>query len=200
MNKLFVLFILTALTGECVEPFTPEISKYKKLLVVEGMVTNMPGPYEIKLSRSIPYHIDTSWKEIKATVRVIDDLGNEYVFTEVDSGIYKSNANEFMALAGRSYKLHIETSKGEIYESDYILLKEAVPIDNVFYEVEPVASTNIKGIRFYIDTHDPLNDTHYYSWNLEETWEIRVPYHPMGIVDIKTCYKTNITISAVRSL
>ncbi|MDZ7777912.1 MAG: DUF4249 family protein [Bacteroidales bacterium] len=38
----------------CREEFTPQVQKYDNLLVVDGMISNEPGPYTIKLSRSSP--------------------------------------------------------------------------------------------------------------------------------------------------
>jgi hypothetical protein len=192
LNKLLVFCIFILLVADCTQPFTPEISKYNNVLVIDGLVTNMPGPYEVRLSRSFPYDADTSEKVTRATVRVVDDLGNEYLFTEVERGVYRSDSSEFTGQIGRSYKLIISTSDGKQYESSQEYLKRPIEIDSVYYYYEPIAESDTKGVQIYLDTHDPENNTHYYGWVLEETWKIRVPFTPNGLHDKQTCYQSNV--------
>ena len=44
--------ILIILIGSCVEEYMPDISKSENLLIVDGGITNDPGPYNIILSIS----------------------------------------------------------------------------------------------------------------------------------------------------
>ncbi len=192
LYKLIILFIFMLFISDCIQPYEPEIGKYENVLVVDGLVSNLPGPYEVKLSRSYPYNADTSERVSGATVRVIDDSGNEYLFTESSRGVYKSDSAGFQGQVGKAYKLVITTSDGTEYESDYEPLNKTIDIDSVYYKYEPKAQTDVQGIQIYLDTHDPENSTHYYGWTLDETWEIRVPYYTARVPDVTRCYPNHI--------
>ena len=50
--SLFILFI------SCVEPFMPSLDEQdtQNLLVVEGLITDEPGPFRVSLTSSIPVY------------------------------------------------------------------------------------------------------------------------------------------------
>ena len=53
-SGLIQLCVFILLTG-CIVQFTPETEEEKELLVVEGLITDQPGPNTIKLSKSLPF-------------------------------------------------------------------------------------------------------------------------------------------------
>jgi hypothetical protein len=63
------------------------------------------------------------------------------------------------------YRIYIQTSNNKEYASDYVNLKTTPSIDSVTWTVEN------DGIQIYVTTHDPENNTRYYRWNAEETWQ-----------------------------
>jgi hypothetical protein len=44
---------LLLITG-CITPFVPETDETEELLVVQGLITDQPGPNTVKLSKSQP--------------------------------------------------------------------------------------------------------------------------------------------------
>ncbi len=49
-----ILSSLLLLAGSCVSKFIPEVNEASELLVVEGLITDQPGIYTVKLSKSVP--------------------------------------------------------------------------------------------------------------------------------------------------
>ena len=67
--------------------------------------------------------------------------------------------------SSNKYGLKIMTTGGKAYQSDLVVAKNSPPIDSVYYRIES------DGLRVYADTHDPANNTKYYRWDFEETYE-----------------------------
>lgn len=181
--------LIVFLMKSCIVPFEPKISKYDNVLVVDGILTNLPGSCMVKLSRTYPYDEKQKIIEKNAKVRIIDDLGNETIMSCNDYGVYLPEYKDFNGSVGRKYKVSIETVSGEVVESDFEELKEPVDIGNVYYTyVEK--ENGISGLQLYVDTFDPLSKSFYYSWDYEETWEFWVPYASMSeyLPETKICY------------
>ncbi|MDP4270803.1 MAG: DUF4249 family protein, partial [Bacteroidota bacterium] len=109
--KLFpnlIYFVLIPFVVSCVSPYTPDISKYENLLVVDGELTNLPGPYEVKLSRSFKFHEKTADPVTGAEVKIVDKSGSEVELWETSDGIYSTVDTTFRGVAGHSYQLQIK--------------------------------------------------------------------------------------------
>ena len=180
--KILIFLTLTpVIMVRCIEPFYPDIEEYENVLVVDGLITNENMVYQVKLSRTMQFG-DINKKPVPgAAVQVVDDLGSTYMFREIKSGTYQSYPEEFVGQTGRKYKLLIETSEGNKYESAFEELKQIPEIDSIHWQYKEKPSTDpdnpVKGIEILVDTHDPENKTRYYSWNWLETWEFLTPYH-----------------------
>ena len=192
--KITAFYISVLFLGTCVEPFNPEIEKYENMLVVDGMITNLDEPYYVDLTRSMPYEEIVPGRETGATVLVTDDEGNIYEFTEASNGRYKSDPAVFRGEIGRSYKLHIITSGGDEFESDFVELRNVPEIDTLYYVYEEKATNDpdefIQGVQVYLSTEDPQNDTWYYRWEWIETWEFVAPFIAEGRHTLNRCWRS----------
>jgi hypothetical protein len=176
--------LLLLLFRGCIDPFKPALDKEdtEKLLVVEGMITDEPGSFEVKLSRSVP--IDTMVNyiiESGAYINISDDLGNTWLLNEVEPGIYRNLDPGAKAVAGRTYQLFIIDANNKEYESTPVLMLPKPEIENVrweevsetvFIDNEVVDET---GINIYVDGKDETNNTKFYKWEISETWEVMMP-------------------------
>lgn len=170
MKALKIIFLLCCVAvSSCKDPFSPEVSKnYKDLLVVEGFV-NIGGNTQIKVSRSIDLQDSRSTDpEKNATITVEGEDGSLVTGTSMENGLC-TLATQNLVL-GKKYKVRITLASGKIYETGYLATKATPEIDNISYAV-----TN-KGFQIYADTHDPANATRFYTWDYEETWEVGVPF------------------------
>jgi hypothetical protein len=180
------------LAGSCVSEFIPEIEEEEELLVVEGLITNQPGPYVIKLSKSLPLGLKSEAKPLGGClVTIADDLGNNFMLTEAETGTYVTDSASFMGETGRSYTLEITTAGGNgfHYRSTAMEMIPVPPIDSLYYEKIIIEEKyeNFPGVdacQIYLDTHDPLNTCRYYRWDYSETWILRLLFP----VDNMTCW------------
>jgi len=110
---------MVALIG-CTEIYKPIIDPASEALVVEGMITDGAGPFTIKLSNALLFSSDSissSNYVSGAKMTVADNENNSFALTEREGGMY-TLPSSFKAKIGDTYKLHIETNDGNIYESN----------------------------------------------------------------------------------
>ena len=178
----------------CTIPFEPEVDKYENLLVVEGLLTNMPGSCKVKLSHTYAYGGRKYKTEPGAQVKIIDDLGNETILIEKESGQYFPEDTNFAGIVGIKYKISIQTADGELYHSEFEELKQPVEIGDIYYSYVDKGN-GLNGLQLYLDTYDPLEKSFYYLWEYKETWEFWVPYVPRSVFlpEMKICYKNAVS-------
>jgi hypothetical protein len=192
------LISLLLVLSSCITEFVPETEKDTNFLVVEGLITDKPEVYTIRLSRSMPLGTTKYTKPLAGcTVTVTDDLGGSFDFKDTDDGIYTSDPANFTGTVGRFYTLHIVSgseNQNLRYESYPMELKPVPPIDSLYYEkvVFQEGEGGIpseEGCQIYLDTHDPNNECKYYRWEYAETWEFHLPY----TVPNNTCWLSGIS-------
>jgi hypothetical protein len=171
--------------GTCSEPYTPELGKYEDILVIDGVITNEPGPYTVRLSRSFPYSESEGLPEQQATVLIRDDRGNVGTLIETSPGVYSTISPDFRGIIGRHYQLYVITADQQVWESEYVELKKVPEIGNLYAEFGEKTGKNemLEGFQIYVDTHDPDNLTRYYRYDYEEIWEFTVPYPSYYLVE-----------------
>lgn len=191
--------LIILITSGCITKFTPEIDENQNLVVVEGLITDQPEVYRIKLSRSLPLGTKPTPRPLKGcTVTVSDNLGQIYNFTESKTvaGTYESNIATFRGVVGRKYTLHIKTNNATpthySYESVPVELKAVPPVDSLFYEKVTIKEeSNLsgpeEGSQIYLNTHDPAGKCRFYRWEYVETWKFILPYP----VTNQVCWITN---------
>jgi hypothetical protein len=157
-----VAWLLAGLS--CRDPYNPPIiTKDYNYLVVEGFIDNGTTPTHIRLTRTRRLGLESRIvPEFKAQVCVIGEGTESYTFSEGDEGDYFTTLTLDNA---KQYKLHIKTADGGEYLSDPVSLRKSPPIDSVYWQKNP-GEVNI-----YLTTHDPQNNTKYYRWEYEETWQ-----------------------------
>ena len=160
---------LAGLLSGCVDPYAPPVlTAPQSYLVVDGFI-NLQGRTTVRLTRTRNLSDNTGAPaEAGASVAVQDEAGARYPLVEQAAGTYASPA--LTLPAGRRYQLRLRTAAGREYASDLVAAKVSPAIDDVAWAVEPA------GIQISVDTHDAANDTRYYRWSFEETWEFYSAY------------------------
>lgn len=190
--KFKILILLLLLLSGCITKFIPEVDEAQELLVVEGMITDQPGPYLIRITKSFPLGQKKDAVEVPGcNVTVTDDLGNTFNAYGYSSGNYYTQG--FQGVVGRKYTLNIQTPLKVNYKSFPMELREVPKLDSVYYEkriIRPEEQywTALEGAQIYLSTHDPVNNCRFYRWDFTETWEIRIPWpRPVN----RVCWVTN---------
>ena len=149
----------------CVTPYYPDITKYENLYVVDGQITNLKGPYEVKLSKTFKYNGSTGSKVTGdpvtgAEVKIIENTGLEVQLKEIKAGVYSTVDTTFRGVLGNSYKIQIKVDD-QVFESDFETLKAPASIDKLYWEYKPQDSDGSNRVQVLLDTHDPANSTRY---------------------------------------
>ena len=179
----FILILLLGSLASCIEEYWPNISASdNKILVVDGMITNDPGPYTVKLSTSSSIEDHTFNPVTDAIVQIIDNDGSSETLSEVNPGIYETSETGIQGVVGRSYKIIINTNEGKNYESEFEKLPLPIEIESVTTEIENQTTTNIsdifsEGFQFYLSTVQAITNTNYFYWALEETYEYHSEFY-----------------------
>lgn len=171
-----VAVMLVLLLSTCEEGFTPELdSKYENVMVVEGEISNAPGPYTVKLTSSASFNTSKAIPLTGYKVVIIDDQENSEILSEMEKGVYTSSPDGIRGIVGREYKLSIVATNGQEYESEFEILRPPPPIDSVYAKIETVVNDdlpyNIEGYRFYLNTHTISPEPTYLLWRLDATYK-----------------------------
>jgi len=180
--QFFTIIILSVAMHSCIETFEDfKTETFESALVIEATITNELKKQEILLSRTFALEEDGPSPERNADVKVIDDVQNEYIFQETDSGRYVSTM-AFNAKPNRTYSLSIKTNDGRSYTSDQSQLTQATQIDNL-YAVREFNRDSIEGVSIFVDSFDPTGNSKFYRYEYEETYKIVAPkYIPFEVV------------------
>ena len=200
MKKIYWLILLIGTIGhQCTEPYEHEVKDFEHMLVVQGMITDEPGPYQVKLNRTIPLAEEhpEEYFETGAVVTISDNQGNFETLTEKNPGIYETDPNGLQGTIGHEYILTIRTRDGMTYESEPVTLREGPGIDSIYPGAQKFYSTQrnkmIQGIDILIDTEDwEKGEDQYFRWDLEETWELKPIWRQWSYDTLQYLFRTGL--------
>jgi len=195
MKTYFYIFSFVGFVCACSEPYDFKIKLNVDAIVVDGLITDKPETYRIKIHKASDYG-NTSYIPVQnANVSVSEDSGAEYIFLE-DPGIpgdYISNISDFTGKPGHTYTLKIHTLDGYDYKSSPQLLLPIQRIDSVYgekafeYNVNIDASGNYisykaDGIAVFLDIRNNNDGNQNYrfmnSLYVQYTYQIPVMFSP----------------------
>jgi hypothetical protein len=134
MRNFFLILVIFMLSGGCLERLEVPAISTTRSLVVDGMITDQPGPYIVKLFLSAPINVDLDNPDpvAGASVSISDDAGNAELLRERIPGTYETST--LQTSVGRKYQLKIITADGKEYESSPAVLTPAGKIDDLLFE------------------------------------------------------------------
>lgn len=199
--------------SSCIESFVPDTAKYENSIFIEALVTDDPDlPPIVKIAGNIPlktkeddYNVSGKNPVDGAEVFIICSDGNEYQLDNLKPGVYEAVDPVFTGEEGKSYKVIIYY-EGEVYESDFEILKSSPEIDSISYKVDDRKITDdgfsSKGYNFLVSTHDDSQGPSYYRWIADATYYYFISYEadfiynpPYGLQpydnsDLMACWRT----------
>jgi len=158
-SAVLVLFMYT-----CKQQYLPPVlQSNKNYLVVEGVIINGADSTIIRLSRTSNIS-DTVLPQPQpgATVVVVGQDSSTYPLIDRGDGTYFSAGLNLDI--SKQYKLEISAGN-EKYQSDFVPVKQTPPIDSVGWYQDTSGTVQV-----YLNTHDPSNNSRYYRWDYQETW------------------------------
>ncbi|SOD79964.1 DUF4249 domain-containing protein [Spirosoma fluviale] len=159
-------WLLILLVGGCVDPYRPpEVASPNSYLVVNGFFDSAPGaPTTIRLSRTQNL-ADTKAPTVETKAVVTIESQNKAIYTLAEGAAGTYTLAGVTPRTGENYRLHIRTTKGVEYFSAYVPVIQTPPIDSVSWRKED------NGVQINVNAHDATNNTRYYRWEFDETWE-----------------------------
>ena len=195
LSKISFIVILFTFSL-CIEPYDFKIVNNDPTLVIESYISDksynetldFPSDgrnFKVKLKRTSDVTNIHDIPESNAQVTLINNLDDVWKYKEMpaESGIYVLDDVDFKALASTQYKLRVNLSNDEQYESSWEKLPEPDPQkmgdisfkeivkQTYVYESGEETIKDIDGIDIYVQL--PVNHTSaplYYRWNYVPTW------------------------------
>ncbi|WP_165769930.1 DUF4249 domain-containing protein [Flagellimonas pacifica] len=168
---VFAFYLIVLING-CIEPHDFTIPNGNNL-VIDALLTDELKRHEVVLSRGYSFDLDSTIVETGANVKIMDDLLNEYSFTEVEGGRYVSD-NEFEAKVGVGYTLQISTKDGSLYSSSSEKFDANSQIRNIKAE-RGINSFDKDGVKIFLENNALSGNPQYFRYEYEETYKIIAP-------------------------
>lgn len=182
MKKGYLILLVLSMLSGCIDPLNLNTEKGTERLVVDGLITNEPAPFSVRLSLSEPYgsYVGNYNSTVRnATVIISDDKGNKETLTESKPGLYTTTGNGLQGQIGNTYTLTIKTKEGKEYTSTPELLAPISDIANLYTEVREQKILNSSGneetiyvLDVFVDAQDPLDQKNYYMWQWEGVYQV----------------------------
>ena len=150
---IYIIIFFSGILDGCTEMFEPPSTGNQKILVVDGLITNVNETYQIRLFYASSNGSDTGTTPVtQAKITINDGLGEEYGFNDLGNGTYVSNQATFTGTVGRTYTLVINTIDGNTYQSAPQLMEPSMSIDSIYGEI---LNKNYQGVDNYVNIDKP---------------------------------------------
>jgi hypothetical protein len=186
MKSLFVFrnikyrwLIMFTLLMACVEKVDFQVPPAKFQIVVEGFISDSPGPYSVTISEAMNVDLDGVIRVpiTSAILTLFDDQGNLEKFSEVSPGTY-STAGIIQGKVGHAYHIRIETLEGKIFESEPDVLHPVGEVEEIRFEyekrtvVKPYGEVPADVFNIYVDADAGSEEDNYVRWRFTGTYKV----------------------------
>lgn len=190
LKKIIPVILVVFLVSGCIEQITFNINRSAGQLIVDGGITDNPGPYKLRLGltsekSTVPIPLSN------ALVTIVDGDGNREIYTETADGLYLLMGKTVKGERGQSYHIEIELPNGKKYQSFPETMPRRVGRDSVYIELGTVEEQSSSGslsernaVLVFADTYIPDHeDPVYLKWEVEGLYsfreiEIPSPFRP----------------------
>jgi len=129
-NIIRSIFIALLFSG-CEKIVDLDYKDNESRIIIEGNITNQPGPYFVRITKSLSLTDTGNYPTIDgAIVSINDDAGNDEILTSQGNGIYLTNS--LKGIEGRTYTLTVEL-EDQIYTAQSTMPLQ-VPFDSIKVE------------------------------------------------------------------
>ena len=207
MKKIHFAIVLLAclLLASCIDEIRFDIDTDQQHLVVDGLITDSLQVYTIKVNYSAVIGVGTD--DLKtpvtgASVRVLDDAGGSFDFTETASGVY---SRQMQGEVGKAYHVEVKTVDGKTILSHPSVLQKSPPLlpatTKITQEVTiSPTGRNIHNNQLSLEMNTSvsgLTERPYLRWRATGEYEFGEDYP--GIIGRKICYiKNNIDFNNIK--
>lgn len=120
--------VVSFLFSSCEKVIDLKLKNSDAGIVIEGAVTDQPGPYRVKISRKVNFDEANVFPAVNgASVIISDNMGSRDTLKEVGSGIYETNT--IVGVVGNAYTLSVK-DQGNTYTGQSVM-PPPVAIDSI---------------------------------------------------------------------
>ena len=156
----YSIFLLIFCTG-CQDVFDfPETGKYKKIPVIEAIITNQSGHQRVRVNYAVQFDDSVSSEPITgALVKIIDVAGDTVRFRYSENGWYITNS--FVALPENTYSLLVQIDTVVYHASSMMVPMHG--LDSLSYTFYKKVNTSDSAyyLKGFAGTTDPDNPKYY---------------------------------------
>jgi hypothetical protein len=157
--KIFFFSVCQVILFSCQKVVTLNLSTSAPQLVIQGEVTDGPGPYKISINQSVDFYADNNYPTVSgAVVELTDDQGNSDSLKETSPGVYSTSV--LQGKPGSTYSLSV-TAQNNHY-SAVSTMPYAVPLDSVTFNV--TSGFGQQRIDAMVNFQDPPAVANYYEF------------------------------------
>jgi hypothetical protein len=167
-----ILFIALLVFTSCEKKVDLSYKGNQSRIIIEGNITNEPGPYFVKITKSIGLTATETYPTIDdAVVTMSDNAGNNETLAALGNGMYRTAM--LTGIEGRTYTLTVKAA-GQTYSAqstmptqvafDSIKVEKLTITGEVEYNIIPVYKDPIeKGnhYRFLLSVNNKLINQHF---------------------------------------
>ena len=166
MKKLLYIFIPILFFG-CIDEYKPVgVEEISDLLVIEGTITDDESVFILQRSVGLSDVLTDDVYVNDAEVCVEKDNGEILYGSNHGSGRFVVPTGALDAYT--KYRLYVKTG-GEEYRSEFLQPLFTPAIDSI----APLKEGQGEPVFICVYTHDPKDQSRYYLWSYEETWEVK---------------------------
>lgn len=133
-------------------------------LVVNGLITDGDGPYEVSLTRTVPFLGKDSIRTVSnANVFIVDNFEDTAFLEEKEPGVYRTSNQIFTGNIGASYQLFVILEDSSFYQSTEEVLRRGGTLDELDFSPRDDSrpEKNVLGIITSVGGVD-----HIYRWRI----------------------------------
>jgi hypothetical protein len=155
VNKILSGLIALGFFCSCEKVIDLKLNTSGSQIVIQGTVYDQPGPYTVKISKTVDFDESNIFPPVTgAEVEISDNTGNTEVLTETSPGIYLTSS--IQGVPGRTYTLTIKAD-GKNYTAGSTM-PPAVNIDSLYCEKSYFGDF----LQLYAEFSDPAGAENYY--------------------------------------
>lgn len=167
MNRTIISlfgFICVITLVSCEEVIDLDLGNAEPRIVIEGILTTDPGPFQIKITQSVDYGELNEFPPVSgAAVTITYKEGQSEFLEEVGEGLYL--LQELQGEMGKAYNLQVQY-EGQTYQAASTIPATIIPIQSLEYVFEEETLFIEEG--YYVTAYfaDPEDEVNYYRLKL----------------------------------
>ncbi len=160
-NFAFLILLLAAFSA-CKKVISVNLNSTNPRYVVQGNVTNQPGPYLVNITKSINFDQDNVFPAVSGAIVVITDVTANQVdtLTETTPGNY--NTHIITGTPGHTYHLYVNAANNIFTASSKMPM--LVTLDSLYTQPSPFGGKHPQLVPVYTDPALVGVNYHYYHF------------------------------------